>query len=41
MYPKNGEGKCMNNLTKKQKQAILDSFGKLVIEEIRDGALRI
>jgi len=31
----------MNNLTKEQKQTILDSFGKLVIEEVRDGALRV
>lgn len=31
----------MDHLTKKQKQTILDSFGKLVIEEVMDGALRI
>ena len=31
----------MDNLTKEQKQAILNSFGKSVIKEVRDGALKV
>ena len=31
----------MNNPSKEIKQELLDSFGKLVIEEVRDGALRV
>lgn len=31
----------MNNLSKEEKKALLDSFGKILISEVRDRALRI
>jgi len=31
----------MNSLNTEKKQELLDYFGKLVIEEVRDGALRV
>ena len=31
----------MSNLTEEQKQTALDSFGKLVIEDVRDGVLKV
>ncbi len=31
----------MSNLSKEYKQDLLDSFGKLVIEDVRDGSLQI
>lgn len=35
------EVKVMDNLTREKKKIILDHFGKLVVEEVRDGALEI
>ena len=31
----------MNNVSKEQKKEIIDSFGKLVIQNVRDRALKI
>ena len=31
----------MNNLNKEEKQALLDAFGKTLISEVRDRALKI